>query len=72
MQSIGGDIISYEIDGINLDGESVINLSTGEVEEIVQGSFYVNLVKTHNVVGSTINLVGKTIFVENNEEIIFT
>ncbi|MDD7753437.1 MAG: hypothetical protein PUJ51_02865 [Clostridiales bacterium] len=55
-----------------MDGESVINLSTGEVEELVRESFYVLLVKTHNIAGNTINLVGETILSQNNDEIIFT
>lgn len=72
IQTIGGDIISYEIDSIDLDGESVINLSTGKTEELVRESFYVCLVKTHNIVGSTINLVGETILSQDTEWIIFT
>lgn len=72
IQTIGGDIIAYDIDSIDLDGESVINLSTGEVEELVQESFYVLLVKTHNITGNTINLVGETILSQDNEWIIFT
>lgn len=71
-QIIGGDIIAYDIDSIDLDGESIINLSTGEVEELVQERFYVLLVKTHNIAGNTINLVGETILSQDNEWIIFT
>ena len=70
-QSIGGDIIAYNIGSMDLDGESVINISTGEVEEIVRESWDVCLVKTHNSGSYTINLVGKTILMQNTDEIIF-
>ena len=56
---------------MDLDGESVINISTGEVEEIVRESWDVCLVKTHNSGSYTINLVGKTILMQNTDEIIF-